>query len=211
VFFNPVMTDFFTATGMPDADWWQTLWPRPLDVIKKSGIKPDMTVVDLCCGHGLFTAPLSVFVDGKVVAIDLDPENLALARRHVNEQGAPECRWITGDARDLEKLVPEAVDCVFIANTFHGVPDKNEMANQVYGILKPEGIFVIVNWHPIPRELTTVLGQPRGPKSSLRMSSDDVCRIVEPEGFSLINLVDLPPYHYATIFKKNRPYMADPV
>jgi len=40
-------------------DWWQALWPEPQQVLGALGIRLDMKVVDLCCGGGLFTAPLA--------------------------------------------------------------------------------------------------------------------------------------------------------
>ena len=53
------MTDaFFPATAMPDPDWWQALWPDPRSVLDEMGVEVGTVVVDLCCGDGLFTAPL---------------------------------------------------------------------------------------------------------------------------------------------------------
>ena len=39
---------FFPATVMPDPDWWQALWPDPEGVIRALGVRPGMTVLDLC-------------------------------------------------------------------------------------------------------------------------------------------------------------------
>ena len=39
---------FFPATTMPDANWWQALWPDPAKVLVEMGVEPGM-VVDLCC------------------------------------------------------------------------------------------------------------------------------------------------------------------
>ncbi|MHB1203164.1 MAG: class I SAM-dependent methyltransferase, partial [Acidithiobacillus sp.] len=50
---------FFPATVMPDPDWWQALWPDPEGVITALGVTPGMTVLDLCCGDGYFTAALA--------------------------------------------------------------------------------------------------------------------------------------------------------
>ena len=68
-----VAEQLFPATTMPDRDWWATLWPDPEAVIGLLGVKPTMTVVDLCCGDGYFTAPLARIVDGKVYGVDIDP------------------------------------------------------------------------------------------------------------------------------------------
>jgi len=193
---------YFPATGMPDPDWWQGLWPDPLNTLKILGFRRGMVVVDLCCGDGLFTAPLSSLLEGQVIAIDLDPAMIKLAELNVKTVGAPECRWVVGDARDLPQLITDPVDSVLIANTFHGVPEQAELSRSVSDILKPGGTFLIINWHHLSREETTVFGQPRGPRTGMRMSPDDLKRVVEPSGLWLERIVELPPYHYGAVFKK---------
>lgn len=192
----------FPATLMPDANWWQALWSDPLAVLERVGFETGMIAVDLCCGDGHFTAPMSALLQGRVYAVDLDPNMLARARSAVEAAGAPDCTWIEGDARDMARLVPEPVDIVFIANTFHGVPDQTALARSAVEILKPGGAFVVVNWHAIAREDTPVLGQPRGPRTELRMSPEDVRQVVERAGLSLSHVVELPPYHYGAVFRK---------
>ena len=189
---------------MPDRDWWQALWPDPEGTLRAIGIKPGMVVFDLCCGDGYFTAALARLVEGRVHALDIDPQMLEQARTEVARQGASVDQWTCGDARDLTALQSESIDFVLLANTFHGVPDQTGLAFAVDQVLKTDGQFAIVNWHQIPREQTKVLGKPRGPKSALRMSPDQVRAVVEPTGFDLAKLVELPPYHYAAVFRKAR-------
>jgi len=193
----------FQATGMPDRKWWSDLWPNPKRILSALGIKPGMTVIDLCCGDGYFTAPLAQIVDGNVYALDLDPKMLELAQAEVARVGGTVKGWIEGDALDLAQFFPEQADYVLIANTFHGVPDKTELARVVDRTLKPDGRFAIVNWHKRRREETPVLDKPRGPKTEMRMSPDDVRAVVEPAGFEMEGVIDLPPYHYGAIFRKS--------
>ena len=64
----------FPATLMPDLDWWRALWPAPDATIGALGIRDGMTVVDLCCGDGYFTAAIARRVGvGHVIGFDLDP------------------------------------------------------------------------------------------------------------------------------------------
>ena len=193
----------FPATVMPDKDWWQALWPDPLGVLQELGFAEGISAVDLCCGDGHFIAPMSALLGGRVYAVDLDPEMLSLARKAVEEAGAPPCTWVEADAKDMVRFIPEKVDMVLIANTFHGVPDKTALAESVARVLKPGGRFAIVNWHPLPREQTTVLDKPRGPNTEMRMSPEQVRAVVEPAGFQLADLVELPPYHYGAVFQKS--------
>jgi SAM-dependent methyltransferase len=192
---------FFPATVMPDPDWWHALWPDPEEVLRALGIGPGLEVVDLCCGDGHFTAPLARLVaPGPAIGFDLDPAMLAESRRVC--ANCTNCLWIEGDAMALSQLVPDPVDYVLMANTFHGVAEPTALAREVVQVLKPGGRFVIVNWYPLPREETPVLGLPRGPRSELRMSPEQTCAVIDPAGFELEELAELPPYHYGAIFKK---------
>ena len=79
------------------------------------------------------------------------------------------------------------MDFVFLANAFHGVG----------------GLFVIVNWHARPREETTVLGEPHGPETALRLGPEVVKAALQQTAFRPVRTVDVPPYHYASIFTAN--------
>lgn len=192
---------FFPATVMPDPNWWNALWSEPVDVLAKLGVEAGMDIVDLCCGDGLFTAALARMAR-HVVAIDINPHMLDLARAKVATTGAGNCEFVEGDAYEISTHVPWPADWVLIANTFHGVPDKARLARAVTAALKPGGRFVVVNWHRRPREETVVLREPRGPRTEMRMTPDDVTAVVEPAGLRLVRVVELPPYHYGAIYEK---------
>ena len=112
------------------------------------------------------------------------------------------CTTVEGDAYEVAALAREPADMVIIANTFHGVPDKTRLCQAVASALKPGGRFALLNWHRRPREETTVLGQPRGPKTEMRMEPEDVVAVAEPAGFTHERTIELPPYHYAAILTK---------
>jgi ubiquinone/menaquinone biosynthesis C-methylase UbiE len=105
---------FFPATAMPDADWWEALWPEPKQVLATLGIRADMEVIDLCCGDGLFTAPLAL-MSQRVVGIDIDPNMLAATRAKMTASGATNYELIEGDAYDVVQLVHGPVDFVLMA------------------------------------------------------------------------------------------------
>lgn len=190
---------FFPATSMPDADWWQALWPDPAAVLAKLGFAQHGTAIDLCCGDGLFTVPLAS-QERQVIAIDLDIKMLRLARLRAADAGRRNILYIVADACDLACMHERCADCVLIANTFHGVPDKARLAHAVTGTLAPGGSFAVINWHRRPREETTVLGKPRGPRTQLRMTPADLEATLAPARLRQVSLVELPPYHYAGIF-----------
>jgi protein-L-isoaspartate O-methyltransferase len=190
----------FEGTEMPTAGWWEALWPDPAGVLDKLGLKAGMAAVDLCCGDGWFTLHVAK-VARRVIAIDVDRKFLDIACAYLGKNGVTNCSFVYGDAYDIASLAPPA-DFVFLANVFHGVPDKPRLAGAIRQALRPGGRLAIVNWHQRPREDTKIMGEARGPKIELRMSPDQTIQAVEAGELTFTRLVELPPYHYGVVFER---------
>jgi hypothetical protein len=76
------------------------------------------------------------------------------------------------------------------------------LSKAVRSVLKPGGLFAIVNWHARPREETVILGEPRGPPTELRIPPVATIAAVEPCGFKLREVAEVGPYHYAAVFER---------
>src|SRR5215475_8370759 len=171
-------------------------------MLRDVGTAAGMDVVDLCSGDGWFTLPLSR-IARSVIAIDIDAALLEAAKIRIAERGgAPNCTFVEADAYRIEKVVLQPVDHVFLANAFHGVPDRPRLAKAVHNVLKPGGLFAIVSWYARPREETTVLGEPRGPATELRMTPQQTIEAVRAGGLTFRNQVDVSPYHYGAVFER---------
>jgi protein-L-isoaspartate O-methyltransferase len=192
---------FFQGTEMPTAGWWEALWPDPARVVAALGVEPGMEVIDLCSGDGWFTLQIAK-IARRVIAIDIDSRLLDVARHRLAEGGVTNCDFAAGDAYELARLVPRPVDFIFIANAFHGVPDRPRLARAIRATLTPSGRLAIVNWHRRPREETMILGEPRGPRTELRLSPEQTIEAVESSGLELARLIEVPPYHYGAVFKQ---------
>ena len=191
----------FAGTGMPDPGWWEALWPEPARVLAQLDIAPGMAVIDLCSGDGWFTLQIARIARA-VIAIDIDGRLLETARMRLRDSGIANCRFVEGDAYDVASLVPAPADYIFLANVFHGVPDKARLSKAMHAALTRAGLLGIVNWYARPRERTTVLGEPRGPATELRIDPDGTRAAVEPYGFQLRKLVDVSPHHYGAVFAR---------
>ena len=191
--------DRFPNTAQPDADWWAGLWPEPEGTLRRLGID-DGTLADVACGNGYFTVPAADLVD-RVYAVDLDADLLADLEGRLDAAEVDTVEPIQGDARTLPSLLPERVETVLFANTFHGVDDGTAFGETVRAALAADARFIVVNWHDRPPQDTTVLGEPRGPPADLRMSPSATADAVEPAGFRTVDTVDLDPYHYGIVFR----------
>ena len=129
---------------MPTAGWWEALWPDPARVLNQVGIRSGITVVDLCSGDGWFTLQIAK-IASHVVAIDIEVNLLDVGKQRLSESGIVNCDFVEGNAYDVAMHVPQQVDFVFLANAFHGVPERTRLAHGVADALKPGGHFAIVN------------------------------------------------------------------
>lgn len=196
--------DRFQNTRQPDWDWWGKLWPAPGDTLRQLGISTGDSLVEIGSGNGYFALPAArIVAPASLHAIDLDPTALEelgqLADQHEIENISP----VHGDARSLPDHLSDPVDVALIANTFHGVQNPTPFVDDVVRVLTEDGRFIVVNWLDLPRETTTVAGEPRGPPTDLRHSPEETQKIVEKAAdLTLTQQVELPPYHYALIFER---------
>jgi ubiquinone/menaquinone biosynthesis C-methylase UbiE len=197
----PDIPGFFEGTEMPNAGWWEALFPNPAGILHAVGLQAGDQAIDLCCGDGWFTLQIAR-IARHVTGIDIDPALLESSRLRLTEAGVSNFDLVAGDAYEIAALTPRAADFVFLANAFHGVPDRPRLARAVREALRPTGQFAIVNWHQRPREETVVLGEPRGPKTDLRMPPEQTVADVLPAGFKLVRIADVPPYHYGAVFER---------
>ena len=189
----------FRNTRQPDWDWWGKLWPTPGETLRRLGIESGTTLVEVGCGNGYFALPAARITEpATVYALDLDELS-----RIADQQGIDNVHTIHGDARSLSRHLPEAADVVLIANLFHGIDHPSNVVRQATDVLSPGGRLVVVNWHALPRETTTVDGEPRGPPTDRRLSPEGTERtVLDAIGGTLTRQVDLPPYHYALSFER---------
>jgi SAM-dependent methyltransferase len=194
----------FRNTRQPDWDWWGRLWPTPGATLGRLGIASGDGFVEVGSGNGYFTLPAARLTDpAPVYALDLDGELLDELAHLAEQQGIENVVPLQGDARNLTDHLPDPVDVVLIANTFHGIEETAGVVREAYEALGPGGRFVVANWKRMPRDRTTVADEPRGPPTELRLSPDETeAAVVAPAEFTPIRQVDLPPYHYALVFER---------
>jgi SAM-dependent methyltransferase len=195
--------DRFQNTRQPDWDWWGRLWPAPGETLRDVGVEQGDALAEIGSGNGYFVLPAArITAPAPVYAVDIDPSLLEELSGLADQQGVKNVTTVEGDARSLSEQLPEPVDVVLVANTFHGVDDTAPFVRQAFESLRPSGRFVVVNWRDLDRETTRIAGEPRGPPTELRLSPEETERLVlNATEATLERTVDLPPYHYALVFE----------
>jgi len=108
-------------------------------------VQHGMTAVDIGCGMGYFTLGMAKLVGpgGKVIAVDLQQEMLAVLGRRALKAGLTD-RIVPHRCRPDLLEVEEPADFVLAFWMAHEVRGKPRFFAQISAFLKPEGRFLLV-------------------------------------------------------------------
>lgn len=195
--------DRFQNTRQPDRDWWELLWPDPEGLLCDLSLDTVVSLADIGCGDGYFTLPAAeLLAPGCVYAVDIDASLVDAVATAAADRDLSNLHCIVGDARSVSAVLPDSLDAILIANTFHGVSNPTALADEIHRTLRADGRLVIVNWHDSPPEETVVAGEPRGPPADCRLSPHETRELVTTASFETRETIDLPPHHYAMVFER---------
>jgi SAM-dependent methyltransferase len=112
-----------------------------LDLVAVYAPSPLDLIVDLGCGTGRFTQPLSDRLGARVLGLDPSEKMLAAARSKGHGQRV-EFRQLRGEALPIDD---GAADMVFMSMVLHHLPDPSETARECRRILRPGGRVCVRN------------------------------------------------------------------
>lgn len=105
--------------------------------IKKLGIKPRSTVLDVCCGTGDFSKIISkISPKTKVIGLDISENMLKLAK-HKN----PKMCFLKGDCTQLA-FKDNEFDYITIGFGLRNIQNRSQALSEIYRTLKPDGKFL---------------------------------------------------------------------
>ncbi|MBN2579911.1 MAG: class I SAM-dependent methyltransferase [Pirellulales bacterium] len=107
-------------------------------------VEPGMTVIDLGCGVGWFSIPMARMVgaEGKVIAVDLQPQMLEIVRRRATKAGVVERIQFHHCEKDRLGVEAEA-DFALVFAMLHEVPDQDRMLGEIFRLLKSGGKLLL--------------------------------------------------------------------
>lgn len=124
-------------------DWFRRLHQRPGKFLGEL-VRPGMTVADIGCGLGFYTVEMARMVgeNGRVTAVDFQPEMLGVTERKVRKAGVCERVEIV-QCRQDDIVVTGSFDFILSMWVSHEVADRERFFRQIRGILKPGGKFLL--------------------------------------------------------------------
>src|SRR5687768_9527894 len=124
-------------------------------------LQPGSFVLDVACGTGqvAVAAARRVRPGGRVIATDISPEMLDVARRRAMQAGLAnlEFREMDGEQLDFPDETFDAVTCAY-ALMFY--PDLTRAIAEARRVLKPGGRFAVIAWDdPSKSPFLTIAGR----------------------------------------------------
>ncbi|MBL8190668.1 MAG: class I SAM-dependent methyltransferase [Acidobacteria bacterium] len=136
--------------GHQGADWLERddreQTELPNEVVKQMKLKPTDVVADIGAGTGYFTFRIAPLVkQGKVLAVDIQPEMLAIIEERKKRFKAENVAGILSTETDT-KLPANSVDVVLFVDAYHEFSYPREMMESIVKGLKPGGRVVQIEY-----------------------------------------------------------------
>ncbi len=188
--------------GHEAADWLERpereQEERPDQLVELLHIKPGMAIADIGAGSGYITFRLAKRVGpaGKVFAVDIQPEMLAIIRRRMKKQNVTNVEPIRGAEAD-PKLPPSAVDLILMVDVYHEFAYPYEMTEAMVRALKPGGRLVFVEYRKEDPKIWIKLVH--------KMTEKQVRKEMEPHPLRWVETIEKLPAQHVVIFEKIKP------
>ncbi|WOD39441.1 class I SAM-dependent methyltransferase [Nodosilinea sp. E11] len=124
----------------------RVLQERPQIAIAALDLAPSDTVADIGAGTGYFARRIAPLVpQGKVLAVDIQPEMLALLQTELEARGIDNVELVLGQP-DSPNLPPNSIDLALMVDAYHEFDYPREMMQGVVAALKPGGRVVLAEY-----------------------------------------------------------------
>lgn len=119
---------------------------KPDEIIEAIGLKCGQIIADIGAGGGYFSLRFAEIVgqDGKVYAVDTNPEFLQFIEDSANEKGLKNIITLLVENKLI--LPEKSLDFVFMRNVTHHLPNRVGHFKNLKQFLKPNGRIVIIEY-----------------------------------------------------------------
>lgn len=171
-------------------------------LLEELKVQPGQTVCDLGCGNGFYTLRLAKLVgeEGRVLAVDIQPEMLTLLRERAAEQQVDNVEPILGTL--IDPCLPAGeMDLVLMVDVYHELSHPEHVLRKVRESLKPDGRLALVEFR---------LEDPEVPIKLLhKMSKEQIMKELPPNGFKLVDQFDGLPWQHLMFFQRDEEWRGE--
>lgn len=166
---------------------------RELDLKKRA------IFLDVACGRGAYSLAASDIIgkDGQVYAVDLWEEGILSLRKETVSKGIQNIATFVSDAAQNIPVENDCVDVCLMATVLHDfVGDKvdRQVIKEIVRVMKSKAMLAIVEFKK--------KDGPPGPPKPIRLSPEEVVKIVSAFGFQQNRYTEVGPDNYLQIFIK---------
>lgn len=163
--------------------------------IRNMDLKASEVVADIGAGSGYYTFRMAQRLPkGKVLAVDLQPEMLAIMRRKISQQKIRNIALVQAEETNPH-LAPKSIDMALMVDVYHELSFPREVMEGIVTALKPGGRFILLEYR---------MEDPKVPIKRLhKMSLNQAVKEMEAVGLRLQeNKSDLPWQHFMIFVKE---------
>ncbi len=134
----------------------------PSAVVSLLRLMGDETVVDYGAGTGVYTSAVAAALpQGRVIAVEALPELSDVLRKRLTPDLAARVRIVETDSNSVD-AADGAADRVLMVDVLHHLHDQPEALAEVVRLLRPGGLFIVLDWddreRPVGPPVDHVLG-----------------------------------------------------
>ena len=166
----------------------------PDAVVDNMNLAADDVVADIGAGSGYFSFRIARKVpNGKVLAVDIQPEMLALIENTKASEGLDNVEGILGQIDD-PNLPPDSIDAAIMVDAYHEFSHPFEIINGIYNALRPGGRIFLLEY--------------RGEDASVpirplhKMTQAQVIKEMSIFGLEHTETLDFLPWQHMMVFTK---------
>ena len=164
-------------------------------MLANMGIESGMTICDMGCGNGFYSLKMASLVGpkGRVLAVDIQPEMLALLRKRAEAEQIENISPILGSIYN-PRLPTESVDLILLVDVYHEFSHPERMLTAMHAALKPQGLVVLLEYRA---------EDPAVPIKPLhKMSKEQIMKEFPANGFRLAKEFEKLPWQHMMFFAK---------
>ncbi len=162
-------------------------------------LKTGSTFLDVACGWGAYSLAASDIVgkDGQVYAVDLWEEGIFSLRKEAESKGIQNLAAFVSDVAQNIPVEDDCADVCLMATVLHDlVADKVErqVIKEILRVMKSQSTLAIVEFYKKEG--------PPGPPKRVRLSPEEVVKILSAYGFKQNRYTEVGPDNYLQIYTR---------